>query len=394
MIDTHEELLIAFAEAAELEHSLICQYLFAGYSIKVDPARDGISAADAAKFRQWREQILVVARQEMGHLGTVWNLTALIGGAAHASRANFPQPSGRYYPPAIDFALTPFNETTLSRFIEFERPEGPELEAALMPPDPLIYKRVGDLYRQIRQAILGLPDNQLLIDISAVEDQVSWSNSVTLKTAATRQEALDAVDFIIEQGEGSPGARVGSHFDRFRTLLNDLKAHRAAGGVEPARHVASNPISAVHRDTAAGTMVLDKNAIRAMASFNLLYRCLVDGLRHYYSAGTENSDQHDNLKAACYALMHNCIRPLADLLTQLPAGLEDAQTRTGPSFEFYGDETLSARPRVAWQLLSARLASVRDELKALAVDLGDTRFADVATAVESALEFLNTDTPA
>jgi hypothetical protein len=80
VIDTHEELLIAFAEAAELEHSLICQYLFAANSIKVDATRDGISAADATKFRLWREQILVVARQETGHLGTVWNLTALIGG--------------------------------------------------------------------------------------------------------------------------------------------------------------------------------------------------------------------------------------------------------------------------------------------------------------------------
>src|SRR4051794_8928615 len=89
----------------------------------------------------------------MGHLGTVWNLTALIGGAAHASRANFPQPSGQYYPPAIDFALTRFGEDTLARFIEFERPEEQNFAETLMPPDPLIYKRVGDLYHQIRQAI-------------------------------------------------------------------------------------------------------------------------------------------------------------------------------------------------------------------------------------------------
>jgi hypothetical protein len=394
VIDTHEELLIAFAEAAELEHSLICQYLFAANSIKVDATRDGISAADATKFRLWREQILVVARQEMGHLGTVWNLTALIGGAAHASRANFPQPSGRYYPPAIDFALTRFGEDTLARFIEFERPEEQKFAETLRPPDPLIYKRVGDLYHQIRQAISSLPEDQLLIDASAVEDQVSWSNSVTLKTAVTRQQALDAVDFIIEQGEGAPGARAGSHFDRFRTLLADLKAHRAAGGVEPARGVAPNPISTVHRDAVNGTMILDVNAIRAMASFNLLYRCLVDGLRHYYSAGTESSDQHENLKAVCYQLMHNCLRPLADLLTQLPAGLQDPQTRAGPSFEFYGDEALSSRPKAAWQLISARLISARDELRALAGDLGDARFANVATGIDSALEFLKTDIPA
>ena len=92
--------------------------------------------------------------------------------------------------------------------------------------------------------------------------------------------------------------------------------------------------------------------------------------------------------------MHNCLRPLADLLTQLPAGLQDPQTRAGPSFEFYGDEALSSRPKAAWQLISARLISARDELRALAGDLGDTRFANVATGVDSALEFLKTDMPA
>jgi Ferritin-like len=394
VIDTHEELLIALAEAAELEHSLICQYLFTAYSIKINPTKDAISTADAEKFRNWRESILTVARQEMGHLGTVWNLTALVGGAAHSERANFPQPSGRHYPPDIDFALTPFNEDTLKRFIAFERPEPPQAALRLLPPDPLIYKRVGDLYRQIRGAVATLPDNQLLIDTDAVEDQGSWSNAVTLKTAVTRQEALDAIDFIIEQGEGSPGSTVGSHFERFRTLLDDLKAHRIAGGTEPARRVVENPISVVHRDAADGTIIRDKIAIRAMASFNLLYRCLVDGLRHYYSAGAESSDQHGNLKTVCFKLMHNCIRPLAELLTQLPAGVEnDPQMRTGPSFEFYGDEALSPRPRVVWRLLSSRLRSVRDELNALSGDTAEAGFAKVASAIDSALEFLDADVP-
>lgn len=387
MIDTHEELLIALAEAAELEHSLICQYLYCAYSLKTDQARDGITAVDAATFGKWREKILTVAHQEMGHLGTVWNLTALIGGAAHVSRANFPQPSGRYYPPKIDFALTPFGEEALKRFIEFERPE--EAQLALAPPDPLIYKRVGDLYRQIRNAVATLPEDQLLVDPAATEDQTSWSNNVTLKTAVTRQEALDAIDFIIAQGEGSPGSPAGSHFDRFKTLLSELVAHRAAGGVEPARRVVSNPITARHRDAVDGTMLRDPIAIRAVASFNLIYRCLLDGLRHYYSAGAESNEQHEQLKSACYRLMHNCLAPLAILLTRLPAGLDDPQLRAGPSFELYGDEMLTARPAIVWHLLTARLTTVRDELTALAAETGEADFSKAATGVKNALAMLS-----
>ena len=386
MIDTHEELLIALSEAAELEHSLICQYLYCAYSLKIDPAADGISAADAATFGKWREQILTVARQEMGHLGTVWNLNALIGGAAHVSRANFPQPSGRYYPPKIDFALTPFGEEALNRFIEFERPE--EAQLALAPPDPLIYKRVGDLYRQIRNAVATLPEDELLVDTGAVQDQTSWSNNVTLKTAVTRDEALAAIDFIIMQGEGSPGSTAGSHFDRFSTLLAELTAHRTGGGVEPARRVVSNPITAKHRDAVEGTMLLDPTAIRAIACFNLTYRCLLDALRHYYSAGTETSDQHEQLKLACYRLMHGCLAPLGVALTRLPAGIADKQMMAGPSFELYGDEMLTSKPAIVWHLLTVRLTSVRDELTKLAQDTGRADFSKAAAGVGGALLML------
>jgi hypothetical protein len=391
VIDTHEELLIALSEAAELEHSLICQYLYCAYSLKTDQARDDISAADAATFGKWREQLLTVARQEMGHLGTVWNLNALIGGAAHVSRANFPQPSGRYYPPKIDFALAPFGEEALERFIEFERPEEIARLAALAPPDPLIYKRVGDLYRQIRKAVETLPENQLLVDTGATEDQTSWSNNVILKTAVTRQETLAAIDFIIIQGEGSPGSPAGSHFDRFKSLLAELTAHRAAGGAEPARRVVFNPITARHRDTVDGTTLRDPIAIRAVASFNLLYRCLLDGLRHYYSAGTESTEQHQQLKLACYRLMHNCLAPLGVLLTRLPAGLDDQQMRAGPSFELYGDEMLTSKPTIVWHLLTVRLTSVRDELTALATDTGEAEFSKAAAGVTAALQMLSAE---
>ncbi len=95
-IDTCEELINALIEAAELEHGLLIQYLFAAYSLKKRPP-EGITWAQVEKVRDWERAILVVARQEMAHLGNVCNLLTAIGGAPHFERRNMPQPMSEYY---------------------------------------------------------------------------------------------------------------------------------------------------------------------------------------------------------------------------------------------------------------------------------------------------------
>src|SRR5438128_2627317 len=55
--------------AAQIEHSLMVQYLFAGYSLGgpqvPEEHRDGVAA--------WRQIVLGIAKEEMGHLVTVQN---------------------------------------------------------------------------------------------------------------------------------------------------------------------------------------------------------------------------------------------------------------------------------------------------------------------------------
>jgi len=391
MINTHQELVLALSEAAELEHSLICQYLFAAYSIKNQA--DAIAAADVVLFAAWQEKILNVARQEMGHLGTVWNLQALAGAAPYAGRVNFPQPGGRFYPPHIDFSLTPFSDDTLQRFIEFERPEHGEQLMLAGVPDPLDYSRVGDLYRQIRQAVIALPEDALLIDTTAVEDSRSWSNNVTLKTATTRQEVIDAIDFIIQQGEGTPGATAGSHFAIFVTLKDELAAHLNAGGAAPGRDVAPNPWMTDHRDAAGGTPLTAPAAVEAVSAFNLIYGCLLQLLRHYYAKGTETEDQRDNLKMASYRLMHACLGPLGELLTRM-TGVTENGLRAGPSFEHFGAEDLAAAPRAVWRVVASRLLDARGSLVALQGAGAGPDFGSVITGLEEALDWLTADQPA
>ena len=45
--------LHALYEAAELEHNLMCTYLYAAFSLK-DGEADGLSAEEAAAVKRWR----------------------------------------------------------------------------------------------------------------------------------------------------------------------------------------------------------------------------------------------------------------------------------------------------------------------------------------------------
>lgn len=390
MINTHQELVLALSEAAELEHSLICQYLFAAYSLK--SAADNPSSETEALCTRWREQILNVARQEMGHLGTVWNLQALVGAAPCVARANFPQSGGRYYPPAIDFSLTRFGEETLLRFIAFERPQQTVEFIALGAPDPLEYDRVGSLYAQIAQAARTMTDERVLINPGAVQDSDSWSNNVTLMAASTREQMAEAVDFIIRQGEGTPAATTGSHYAIFRQILSELSDHLAQGGEPPWRDVLPNPRLVPHRDAEGGSVVEQAEAAQTMAAFNLIYYVLLQLLRHYYGGGTASEDQRANLRTAAYKLMHNCLGPLGGLLTAMPATDDPAGPRAGPSFERYGVDDLSAVPAALWRISIGELMTARDALAELAA-AGVPGLAPIVDGTQQTIEWLEADVP-
>lgn len=58
------------AEAAELEHNLLCSYLYAAFSLK-QSGDAGIGEAELAAVGRWRASILGVCMEEMGHLAQV-----------------------------------------------------------------------------------------------------------------------------------------------------------------------------------------------------------------------------------------------------------------------------------------------------------------------------------
>ena len=128
VIEHREALIYMLCEAAELEHGIMCEYLFAAFSLK-QSADEGLTADELAAVGRWRQQVLQVAAQEMLHLALVQNLLTAIGGPPHLVRPNLPQPAC-HYPAGVQLVLLPFGEQALAHFMFLERPEGMDLEDA------------------------------------------------------------------------------------------------------------------------------------------------------------------------------------------------------------------------------------------------------------------------
>src|ERR1051326_4760622 len=73
VIGHREALIYMLCEAAELEHGIMCQYLFAAFSLK-QRADEGLTAEELEAVTRWRKDISHVATEEMLHLALVHNL--------------------------------------------------------------------------------------------------------------------------------------------------------------------------------------------------------------------------------------------------------------------------------------------------------------------------------
>src|SRR5215467_8825621 len=166
-ITSREDALYLLAEAAAIEHNLMCCYLYAAFSLKRS-VEDGLNPDQVEILRRWHGIITGVAIEEMTHLGLVSNLTCALGGRPNFDRPNFPVPPG-YHPDDIVVRLTPFNMETLDHFIFLERPEGSPVvdgpsfsarsayrrvaAARRIMPSSQDFLTVGQLYQGIRAGL-------------------------------------------------------------------------------------------------------------------------------------------------------------------------------------------------------------------------------------------------
>ena len=88
-IDSREELVYLLGEASEIEHGLMCEYLYAQFSLKRS-LDEGITPEQLSRIQSWELAMIDVIKQEMLHLALATNLLTAVGAAPHFERPNFP----------------------------------------------------------------------------------------------------------------------------------------------------------------------------------------------------------------------------------------------------------------------------------------------------------------
>jgi len=375
-LEHREALIYTLGKAAELEHLVMLQYLFAAFSLK-GTVEEGLTPEALAAVQRWRKTLLAISAQEMLHLALVQNLLTAVGAAPRLARPNFPMPAYAY-PAGVRIELIPFGEAALRHFAFLERPDGMDVEdaegfeaiaqAVALPhddPDGIVpqlqeFDTIGQLYRSIQAGLEYLaqrlgPD-RLFVGPShaqATEEHFRWPELVAVTDLATARQAIDT---IVEQGEGARGEWRDAHFGRLLGILDEYLALKAVDpDFEPARPV----VAANVRPQSTGVevpLITDPGTTRAMDLLNVTYEVLLQLLSRYFAHTDETPEQLAVLADVAVGLMYSAIKPLGTVVTTLPVGPHMAGVTAGPGFElFYQVDYLLPHQAAAWVLMEERL---------------------------------------
>jgi ferritin-like protein len=401
VVANREHLWWLLAEAAQLEHMIMCQYLFAEFSLK---SGDELTADQAEAVDRWRQTLRGIAVEEMLHLALVANLMAAIGAAPTFGRPNFPRRSG-YFPASVQLDLLPFGEQALLHFLYLERPEGMERQdaegfvPAAPPLEPLDateamphgqeFATVGHLYRGIERGLAMLTDRlgerALFVGsprAQATPERFGWPQVIAVTDLATAQSAVDE---IIEQGEGARGDWRDAHYGRFLAMWQDYHdLCKRDPSFQPTRPV----VAAYSRqpfDVVDPVPVITDPRTRGVAERAALgYELVVHLLTRFFTHTDETEQQLDVLVNSAIDTMANVLRPLATTLTTLPIGPEHPGRAAGFSFEmFYAMGNLVPWREPAWAVLHERASVLADRCAELADDAASVH--DAAAAVAAGL---------
>lgn len=348
-IESRIQLNSALAEAAEIEHNLMCLYLYAMFSLKKS-VDEGVSPKELEAISRWRKVILGVALEEMNHLTLVSNLMTSIGASPNFMRPNFPSAPG-YYPSGIIIELARFNLSTLDHFIFLERPRSMDMsdgesfdqketytrlsEKGRLMPTSGDYQTVGALYLSIQEAFENLcsKTEEKMFFCGSKDQQIGPLDSPLpgLTLVTSKKEAMRAIDTIITQGEGSDDVS-DSHFQRFLAIKREYQELlKENPQFEPARPVARNPVMRKPLRPENRVWVTEPLAAQYMDLANTLYNMMLRVLVQVYAVEARAPEDKALLLEASYGLMR-AMSTVAETLTHLPANDNDASVLSGMSF--------------------------------------------------------------
>ena len=282
-VESREELVYLLGQACEIEHGLMCEYLYAQFSLKRG-LDEGLTEGQLARVQAWEKALIGVIKQEMLHLALATDI--------------------------------------------FEWPE-----------------------------------------LLAVTDLAS---------------AGQAIETIVEQGEGARGDWIKSHFGIFVGILEDLLTEQA---VDPAFNPARPVEPAFVRlppDVEAGTLIEDPATAQVADLANALYEVTLQVLSRYYVHHGETAAEFDILARTAKHLMNWVMRELGPVLTALPVGPSHPGRTAGLTFDI-------ARPAVfllphqdaAWKIIKERLDALERVFASLGQQAGLGALAPLAGKLHS-----------
>jgi CDGSH-type Zn-finger protein/uncharacterized Fe-S cluster protein YjdI len=404
---THRDQLITMlAEAAEIEHCLMCTYLYAAFSLKQSVDED-LLAHEFSAVQRWRAEIIAIANEEMLHLALVNNLLIAVGSRPHYRHFNFPALPGQF-PADVAVALLPFDAATLDHFIYVERPsEADETDGATI--DKPVYSRdmesanlvsetsgdyetVGELYQAITDSLAPLAASlgEAGLFVGSLAAQLTEEDVFlpSLCAIATVAQATRALTLIVEQGEGSRVCQETSHYARFRTIRQQWQAlSRDRAAFKPYRDVARNPVMRSPVTTDERVQVVSEPAISLLDVGNSSYFMML----RLFALMSDTANcllPRPVVMAQAMTLMH----ALADIgfsLTGLPANPDYPGVRAGLTFSLSRTAFGYASPVSAARLIAERmklLAKHADQCTAAlpALALFASKLRDAASAWQDA----------
>src|SRR5262249_33370392 len=173
--------------------------------------------------------------------------------------------------------------------------------------------------------------------------------------------AQQALDTILEQGEGARGHWEQAHFGQFVAILDEYRQTKAAKpDFDPVRPVIFATVrSSEHGDSTP--KIADVVTAGCTDLFNVGYEILLETFERYFAHTEETDEQLGTLANAATSLMLRVLRPLGNLVTTLPVGPEHPGATAGPSFElFYETDFLMPHRAAAWALLEERMREAAD----------------------------------
>jgi hypothetical protein len=390
-----DHLLMLLHIGAELEHSLMVEYLYAAYSLggpQVPPEK-------RAQVQRWRDQLLTIAREEMGHLLCIQNLLCLLGGPINLDRDDYPWDTP-YYP--FRFSLEPLSLDSLSRYIYAEMEHEMD-DAGFEFGDSKRAKQLKkDLPRIIKAAkkaagVSGSPQHvdkiynpviEILKDPDKIPDsafrassyarQACWdewgknyrptpndqaaaretpvrSSYVLVFQMASRTEALNALKEVAGQGEAphllGRLKEEPSHFDRFVDVYQELEK---VSGWSPTRHCPHNPVTSKIGDMRDKTYIECEYSRTWAELFNIRYRMLLTCIAHSFRLQRNSRPDVPDVRSGTlhrtFGEMYN-IKTISQILFRLPLTDHPGdEKRAGPPFQIPYTLALPDDEADCWQL--------------------------------------------